>query len=1153
MKNNYGKHYVPLLKRTKRIMKIASLCNLLAVCSVSAASYAQELTYSINKQNSTMIEVFKEIEKNSDFTFFYNDNNINVNQEVSVSATNAPIEEILSEVLENTNYSYRIIDKQILIQVSDSEKTSVTGVTQNKRKITGKVLDASGMPIIGANVIEKGTSSNGTITDLDGNFSLEVGEGAVLLVSYIGYTNQEVRVGKNSTLAITLKEDTEVLDEVVVVGYGTQKKVNLTAAVETVNSKVLDNRPVKTATEMLEGVVPNLNISTTSGAPDATSSLNIRGFTGMNSKGAPLVLVDGVEQSLDMVNPNDIENISVLKDAAASAIYGSRAPYGVILVTTKSGKKGTKTSINYSGTFQINQPTMLPHSASSVDFANSLNAAMNNSLKEGVYSKETIQKMQDYIDGKISEYNQIMPNGRWGEHYDAFANTDYFGYAFKDCSFNTTHDLNVSGGTEKTSYYAGMGYSFREGIYNTDLDKYNRYNAILKLDTDVTDWLSFNINTRYVRQETTRPNYRGAESTSGSDTSFWQNLAYFPNIPIKNPDGQYHRLSAMPMLEGLAGDMNKLVDDFWLSGGIKISPIKGLNIKGNFSWNMQSSVDDRTTLQFYIEEPNGEVLRSARSSTLDKVWKKQARSDYFTMDLTADYHKTFGKHDLTALVGMQMEQKRNNNMIGATSGLYTSTLPSINTSWGDNMTLNEERNHWSTMGYFFRLSYNYDSRYLLDVNGRYDAASKYPADSRWAFFPSVSVGWNIANEKFWPIEQVSTFKVTGSFGKLGDQAGGNYLYIPTMGTTPVGGIVIDGTRPPYVSMPGIVAPNITWAKPQSVGFGVELGAFNNRLRAEYYWYQRTTYDQLGPADKLPEVLGTNPPQTNNAVSETRGWEMSVSWRDKLCMLAGKPVDYSLRFILSDYIGYVVSYPSNVAGSRDDVWTPGQVFGKVYGYESAGIAGGKDALLNNVLPGNGWYYPGDLMFVDRNGDGRIDSGIGTTWYSMGDLKELGYNYPRYKYAVSLGLDWNNFSISMFLDGVGKEMRYFNNYSSFGHTNDWSSRYMFDQHAELGYWSTTNPNAFFPRAYENGKNFSSTNDQYLIDLAHLRIKNLSVGYTVPASITSKMKLSKLAFNFSIENLGMIYYKSWLDLDPQMIRQNGAGYPIQRTYSFGVKIGI
>lgn len=353
MKKNDRDRHVPLLTKAIRIMKVTSLCNLLAVCSISASTYAQSLKFSIHKQNSSISEVFKEIEKKSDFTFFFNDNQINVKQKVNVSANNANIEDVLAQVLQNTGYDYQIIDKQILIKVSDKDVMAIPVVAQSDKKITGTVLDATGMPLIGANVMVKGTT-NGTITDMDGKFSLNVERGATLVVSYIGFSNQEIKIGNQTNLSITMKEDAEALDELVVVGYGTQKKVNLTAAVETVNSEVLENRPVKSATEMLEGVVPNLNISTTSGAPDATSSLNIRGFTGMSmdgtnmvtQSGSPLVLVDGVEQSLDMVNPNDIESISVLKDAAASAIYGSRAPYGVVLITTRSGKKGMKTSIN---------------------------------------------------------------------------------------------------------------------------------------------------------------------------------------------------------------------------------------------------------------------------------------------------------------------------------------------------------------------------------------------------------------------------------------------------------------------------------------------------------------------------------------------------------------------------------------------------------------------------------------------------------------------------------------------------------------------------------------------------------------------------------------------------------------------------------------
>lgn len=492
-------------------------------------------------------------------------------------------------------------------------------------------------------------------------------------------------------------------------------------------------------------------------------------------------------------------------------------------------------------------------------------------------------------------------------------------------------------------------------------------------------------------------------------------------------------------------------------------------------------------------------------------------------------------------------------MTGTTSGLYTQEIPSFNVSWGDNMKLTDAKNHWSTMGAFFRLSYNYDSRYLLDFNGRYDAASKYPPETRWAFFPSVSAGWNIAREAFWPIEEISTLKLTGSFGKLGDQsANGNYLYIPTMSTGTLSGIVLDGEAPRYVSMPGIVADDITWAKPQTWGFGAEVAALNNRLRGEYYWYQRTVYDQLGPASTLPEVLGVNPPQTNNAISETRGWELSLSWRDQACVIAGAPLNYNLRFILSDYVGYVVSYPDNVTGERGS-WTPGQRFGEVYGYRSAGIATNRDALIHSVLPGTDWYYTGDLLFQDLNGDGQINQGTGSTWYSMGDLVRLGYNYPRMKYAISLGLDWKNFSFSMFLDGVGKEVRYINNYMIFGATGDHGGRKMLQQHVDLGYWSEYQTDAFFPRAYTQGKNFSNANDQYMIDLAHLRVKNISLGYTLPSEVVSKLRLNRLSFNFSIENLGFIYNKSWLDLDPQVIRQSGNGYPIQRTYSLGVKIGI
>ncbi len=1145
--------YVPELRKLLRKMKI-TLFFLFAIIlgSFASESYSQATKLTLNVENSSVKEILSEIERQSEFRFFYS-GSVDIDRIVSVNKRNSKIFEILDEIFTGTEIEYEVIGRQIALVSKGEHYTLPTNIQDQQRSVSGKVVDSEGLPLPGVTVVVKGTS-NGTVTNADGNYSVtNITEDATLVFSFVGMLTQEVEVGMQTTVNVTMKADAIGVDEVVVIGYGTQKKSNMTAAVETVNTEVLQNRPVKTVSEMLQGVVPNLNISMKSGAPDAEASINIRGFTGINSLGSPLILVDGVEQDINLVNANDIENISVLKDAAASAIYGSRAPNGVILITTKTGKRGQKMSINYSGDIQINQPINLPHSATSVDFANYLNMAHFDNQVAQFYPEATIQRMQDYIDGKITDNNIILANGRWGEHTDANANTDYFAYAFKDYSVSDSHNLSVSGGTDKTSYYVGLGYLSKEGIYNSDIDNYDRYSTIVKVNTDVTDWLSFNINTRYSRELTERPNYRDASSSSASDANFFSNLAYFPNIPIFNPDGSYHRLSAMPTLTGIAGKINTTLDDFWITTGAEFKPFKGITLKGNYSWNSSSNLYNRTTLQFYVDEPNGEVLRSARSANLDKIYELMGKETYSTVDFTATYQKQIKKHDFLVMAGYNQEVKNYHRLIGSNSDFYTQTLPTLSGAYGTNAVADDQIGHWATQGYFFRGSYNYDGKYLFDFNGRYDAASKYPKDSRWAFFPSFSFGYNIAKEKFWTVDQISSLKLTGSWGKLGDLAGGNYLYLPTLATGSKTSIVLGGILPPYVTMPNIVSSDLTWAKPRTIGFGIEASAFENRLNVDYRWYQRTIFDQLGPADKLPEVLGTAPPQTNNAVSETRGWELSVSWRDKAFKIAGDQLRYDVRFALSDYIGYVVEYQDNVSGSRSGSWTPGEEFGAVYGYHSKGIATNLSDLQTNVLPGTGWYYQGDLMYEDRNGDGIIDSGIGNVWYAQGDRNKLGYNYPRYKYSGVIGLGWKNFDLSVLFDGVGKEVRYVNNFTVFGQTGSWSSRYQLDIHSNLDYWTTATPNAFFPRIYRDSKNFGTANDQYMLNLAHLRIKNLNLSYSLPQKWVQKAKLSKLAFNLSIENLGMIYYKSWLKLDPVMLDANGITYPPQRVYSLGIKVGI
>lgn len=1131
----------------KPLVAIGMLLFYLPIPILATSSKAQN--YPLKTTIQSAIEI---VEEQTGYKFFFSDELVDSNREIVLNDfRETKIENVVKEILNDSELTYSIIGNNIVVKKISKSLNNES--KQQQKTLKGNIKDENGLELIGVSVKVKGTAL-GTITDINGNFEVKIPNNTHYLeISYVGYTTQEVSIKGKTDIQVILAEDTQALEEVVVVAYGTQKKVNLTSAVEAVDSKILKNRPVKSVSEMLEGAVPNLNISTTSGAPDAVSSLNIRGFTGINSKASPLVLVDGAETSLDLVNPNDIENISVLKDAAGSAIYGSRAPFGVILITTKSGKKQQKMAINYSGTYQISQASMLPHSASSIDFARLHNGSYRNSLQVGPYSEDVMQRMQDYMNGKIEDNNIIMPNGWWGEHFDAHANSDYTRFAFRDYTQNTSHDLNMSGGNENTTYYAGVGYSYRQGLYDTSIDNYDRITGILKLSSDITKWLTINTNVRFSRIETERPNFMNAASSSASDNNFWDRMSYFPNIPIQNPDGSYHRLSAMPLLKGAGGTITNEKDDLWLTMGIQLKPLKGLTIKGDFSWNNQSYANRKLAKVISVEQPNGQIVRSARSAGMDGLSKTLSRSDYYVMDLTAQYQKNIKKNDFSILIGMQQELNKYESPTGSLNGFYTTEVPSFNTSWGDNVSLRENTGHWATKGLFFRLNYSYDDRYLLDINGRYDASSKYAANNRWAFFPSVSIGWNIAKENFWFTDKVSMLKVTGSIGRSGDQSsGGNYLYIPTMGTGSMANVILGGVRPPYVTMPNIISNTLTWTKPQTIGFGVELAAFNNRLQSEFYGYQRTIYDQLGPAAKLPEVLGVTPPQTNNAVSETRGWELSVSWRDQLCMLKGKPLNYSARFVLSDYIGYVVKYPDNISGSRN-TWTPGQVFGKLYGYESAGIASTLSDLENTAKPNNGWYYQGDLMFKDLNGDGLINGGINNTWYSMGDLKHLGYTYPRYKYAFTFSLDWNNFNLSMFLDGVGREVRYIDNFSTFGFTGDYSSRRAFDLHTDLGYWTLNSTDAFFPRIYNNNKNFGNTNNKYLLNLAHLRIKNINLSYSVPNKALAKTFIRNLSLNLSIENLGMIYYKSWLKLDPQMLANGGNGYPIQRVYSLGVNLGF
>jgi len=1145
-----------------RIMKISLLMFILCGLSVSAASYSQEKQVTISVKDATLLDIFDKIEKTTDFGFLINDDQIDLSKKYSLNVKDGNITELLNQLLDKKEYKYSIIENNVVItKLSARTAGKDNRMVQQQLVIKGLVTDKTGEPLPGVNVYEKSKPQNGVITGINGTYTINVDSpDDVLMFSYIGFETQSINVAGRSSINITLVEEATGLDEVVVVGYGTQKKVNLTGSVAQVNSEVLENRPVKDVGAALKGVMPGLNIETNSGAPDATASFNIRGFTGLNKKASPLILVDGVEQDINQINPEDVASVSILKDAAASAIYGSRAPYGVILITTKKGKEG-KMQINVSSNVSFSDIVGIPESLNSLDFANSFNEAYRNGRNPNRFDDETIQRIKDYQAGKITTTNVILdpsnPNSQWGVWWMANANVDWMKESFKT-AVNQKHTVSFSGGLEggKLNYYASMGYSGNNGqLAQGTVDKYARYNTVLKLDSKVNDWLGLSLNTRYSRREADRPN-----SAHGESWQFDRVLRMWPSLPLKNPDGNIPFMS--PFLDMLGqGNYIQKSDDIWVTGGIELTPLKGLTIKGNYSWNTHARdrfnplytviqltdwTDPETNQSYYHER----VQRNGTNS-ISKIFNHDS---YHQAEMYANYEYTLANHNFGITGGYQQELKNYSSISGSKTNLITEDIPSFSTAIGENPSLGDALSHWSTRGYFARITYNYNGIYLVEFNGRYDGSSRFPEATRDEFFPSVSVGYNIAKENFWNIDQINLFKLRGSYGELGDQNVSNYLYLPSMDFVTKTGNVLGGSRVNEIRMPGLVSPNITWEKPRVIDLGFDIAALDNRLSITYDWYQRTTYDQLGPAETLPETLGASVPRTNNAVTETRGWDMSVTWRNQF-QVAGKPFSYDATVTVSDYIGYVVDY-DNETGAYSGNWTPGEVFGDIYGYKVDKVAQSSGDYTNGPshhrINSNHWY-PGDLVYQDLDGDGKIDGGAtGHNWYSKGDLTVIGNSSPRYIYGIMLGADWNGFDIRMNFEGVGKRdvMRTGALFQGMQNGSIWNST--LHKHSS-DYWTPDNRDAFYTRPYIYGpgseKNYIN-NDRFLSNGAYLRFSTLSLGYTFSNRVTELLSMQKLKLYATVENVGLLINKSHTKLDPIFLN-NSYTYPPQRTISLGANI--
>lgn len=1148
---------------TKKIPLVMKLFIFYLFCSIgmlqAVETYAQNARLSLNVEEETVANVLRQIEDASDFDFFYNNSHVDLNRRVSVSAQNSDIFAILKEIFEGTEVRYTVLDKKIIL----STELTTQGTQQQGNVVKGKVVDANGEPVIGATIREVGTD-NGTVTDVDGNFTIKTQADATLEVSFIGYQSQTLKAVTGKELAITLKEDAEMLDEVVVVGYGTQKKVNLTGSVQALEGDIIQDRPVMNVTQALQGQVAGVNFGLATDGngfePGASLNFSIRG------QGNAYVLIDGVEGNLDRLNPNDIESISVLKDAAASAIYGARAPYGVVLVTTKSGGRNMKPQINFSANIATSKIHRKPEMLDSYTFARVMNEAGINGGGT-VFKEETIERIIAYQnDPSLPETVPSATNPSiWASVNESNANHDWYD-EFYGNGLRNQENISIQGGGKNTSYFISAGHAYDSGILNYDItDYYRRYNINSKLDIDVSKWMKFTTNTRL---ESTTREYANFDNQGSYNLLFHHIGRTFPTQALKSPNGYYTIQSKIPWAKDAGTDKTNLITLTQRFATV-ITPIKGWNI--NLDYSLALTARRFTSENFTVYEDMVDGTMIAGGTTLPSyISKDQKQALYQTTNMYTSYNFNIKGHDITLMGGVQYEHENSEYLAGRKDDLINFDVPSFSTSTGTIQSLSDELAHWSTAGAFFRINYNYKNRYLLEANGRYDGTSKFAKGNRWGFFPSFSLGWNVAHEEFWSkyLDKINNLKIRGSWGQLGNQGTPSnpiapYQDLPLMNVGSNLGWIINGERPIYVNAPALINRNLTWETSETFDIGIDLGALNNRLNITADYYIRMTRDRLGPARALPAVIGATLPKENNSEMRTNGWELSISWRDQLsCGL-----NYSITAMLSDYYNTITKFnnPTNILTTNYS----GERVGDIWGFETEGLIQTQEEaqdIMDNQR--QSYFHPtwrtGDVKYKDLDGNGVIDKGKNTL-EDHGDLKIIGNSTPRYQFGLNLAADYKNIDFSIFFQGIAKRDLSLTGNMFWGFAGAWNQCSLFTEH--LDYYRDSeatrycglgiNTDAYFPRPYhtnEQNKNYQ-TQTRYLQNGAYLRLKNIQIGYTLPKKITQSLAIEKARFYVTGENLMTLTGRFPKSLDPETGniggRGNGKSYPPLEVFAFGIDV--
>ncbi|MFV0269305.1 MAG: SusC/RagA family TonB-linked outer membrane protein, partial [Draconibacterium sp.] len=898
----------------------------------------ERMKLDLETRSCTLKEFFDEVEQNSTFRFFYIEKEIDENSRVTINPGKENFKETLQDIANQQMLQFKVINEVIVVKDAKEEKPAV--IEQEVKTIKGKITDSSGQPLPGASIVIKGTSV-GVTSDFDGNYTIDVPvDVKVLFFSFIGMRTQEIEIGTQLNLNVLLVEESSELEEVIVVGYGTQKKVNLTGAVEAVGSEAFENRSTSNTTQALQGVIPNLNISLEDGKPTRSASYNVRGKTSIGQGGSALVLIDGVEGNPSLLNPNDIESVSVLKDAASAAIYGARGSFGVVLITTKKPQKG-KTKINYTGNYSIQSLAQKPEfvtdavtwvehfRASYFNRQGTVPTSINNNTQ--AYSDEWLERLKAWKASGEGPKTEILPNG----DYEYYSNTDWMDLLFKDQTFTQDHNLTISGGNDKSDFYiSGRLYDFG-GMYNFDPDTYRSYNLRAKGSLQAYQWLRLSNNMEYANDS-----YHMPFSALGRSANIQRyiEVSAFPSMPMYNPDGTYTRGGASTLGGFVDGNnyQNNKRNLFKNTVSLNTNFFGNkLRVNGDFTFRYDGRdfFWKRVKIPYYQNE--NATSPKYLGDTNGVIYEWMGHTLYKASNLYAEYENTFvDKHYVKAMAGWNYETSSYKANSIQRNQLLLESAESVQLATGTSITPGASITRWKTAGTFFRVNYGYLDRYLVEVNGRYDGSSRFPTDQQWGFFPSVSGGWRLSEEPFWNVNEsiLSDIKFRASYGSLGN---GNispyqFLELLSIGTS---GRVLDGALNKKTSAPSPIPDGLTWEIATTTDFGLDLGMLKGKLRFSGDYYVRKTTDMYVAGPTLPDIFGATSPKGNYADMTTNGFEITFTWQDKF-NLANKPFNYQIRGSLYDYVSTIDKFNNPTKKITD--YYEGQTVGDIWGFRTDGL-------------------------------------------------------------------------------------------------------------------------------------------------------------------------------------------------------------------------